>query len=414
MKVLLSVALSLGLGLGALTGARAEELRILTSFPSEMTSVFEHLWQQHRPDVKLRILNKNTVSAVEEIRRGNARGFDVFWASSPEAFVFLNRDGHFVDGATCGEDGPDPVEAFAISSVGWSRRAGSTALMPESWNDLLRPIYRDQIAMARPARSGTTHLMVEQLLQMRGWEDGWAYLLELAGNLSTLTARSYGVPDGLENARFEIGLMIDFLSTSRGDALQFRYGQPLMPFSARIGVLRDGGNHPMACDFIRLLLSPKGQLALMEPDVSRIPIDPNIRADLRDKIPDEITAGLTLPWLKYNPEVSADRYWAVNALFDLMISDVLVERRTLWRRYGALRGRVAAERLTGVKQLLTQVPISELEAIEMSQRAGLRPSVLPSPNSGERATLELWKAQVAELLQRASAELDQLEGAAQR
>lgn len=206
----------------------AQDLRVLTSFPLDVSDAYVAMWDRIAPDAGIRVLNKNTVAGINEILRGNSRGFDVFWASSPEAFELLSRNNSFMDGAVCGADGPGAVEPFALSSVGWARRSDSSMFMPADWNDLLKPMYRDQVAMARPARSGTTHMMVEQLLLVRGWDDGWAYLLELAGNLSTLTARSYGVPDGVKNRRFEIGLTIDFLAQAQRDVVDFRYGRPIV------------------------------------------------------------------------------------------------------------------------------------------------------------------------------------------
>lgn len=388
-----------------------EDLRILTSFPSEMTSVFEDLWNDHSPEVGIQVLNKNTISAVEEIQRGNARGFDLFWASSPEAFVILEQGDHFVDAATCGADLLAPVTEFAISAVGWARHSDSTLTMPGDWNQLLLPTYRDQIAMARPARSGTMHLLVEQLLQVRGWDDGWGYFLELSGNLSTLTARSHGVPDGILNDRFGIGFMIDFLATSRGDKLHFQYGRPMMIFAASIGVLKGGNNQAEACEFVRLLLSRTGQLALTDPKVSRIPIDPQIRKEAKPAIPIEIATGLQLQWLGYDPEVSADRYWAVNALFDLMIIDVLSERRELWRRYYALKDRASSRDLARIRRLLTTVPVSEWQANEVSAQSdvSLRPAIQPAAGSTEHSALDLWATKVAEQIATVTAELNRIE-----
>ena len=75
--------------------------------------------------------------------------------------------------------------------------------------------------MVRPGKTGSSHLMVEQLLQTRGWNEGWAFILSLAGNLSRdLTARSFGVTDGVAQGRFEIGLTIDFLAI-QGKRIRF-------------------------------------------------------------------------------------------------------------------------------------------------------------------------------------------------
>ncbi len=394
--------------------SRADELRILTSFPSGMTTAFEELWVERFPQTEVRFLNKNTISAVEEVQRGNLRGFDLFWASSPEAFVLLDQTEVFAPPSTCDIEGPGSVEGFAISSVGWARRTESELFMPGEWNDLLLPIYRDQIAMARPARSGTTHLLVEQILQMRGWDEGWAYLLELSGNLSTLTARSHGVPSGLLNDRFDIGLMIDFLAMSQGEALQFRYGRPTMIFAAQIGILDGGGNTEAACQFVELLLSRDGQILLTDPRVGRIPIDPAIREQVVSRIPEDIRIGLQLAWLEYDAQTSANRYWAVNTLFDLMITDVLIERRALWRRYYELAEQLPVDRLADVKRLLTTVPASEIDAIDTSSRSdtGLRPAVQPLAGSFELEIIGRWREDVETQLRTADGILTGLERAA--
>ncbi len=412
----MKLALVLTLTFAIPSTALSDELRILTSFPSGMTTTFEELWEERFPQTEIRFLNKNTISGVEEVQRGNLRGFDLFWASSPEAFVLLDQTDEFAPPSTCGGEGPASIEAFAISSVGWARRTESELFMPGEWNDLLLPIYRDQIAMARPARSGTTHLLVEQILQMRGWDDGWAYLLELSGNLSTLTARSHGVPSGLLNDRFDIGLMIDFLSMSQGEALQFRYGRPTMIFAAQIGILDGGGNSEAACQFVELLLSRDGQIALTDPRISRIPIDPAIRSEVATNIPEDISTGLQLAWLDYDAQTSANRFWAVNTLFDLMITDVLTERRALWRRYYDLAEQIPLERLSDVKRLITTVPASELDAVQISGRSdtGLRPAVQPLAGSFERDVIGQWRDDIASQLRDADVILTSLEQAARQ
>jgi ABC-type Fe3+ transport system substrate-binding protein len=338
------------------------------------------------------VLSKNTIASIDEILRGNDRRFDIFWSSSPEAFEILNRQGAFVDGGLCGADRPSPVAAFALSSVGWARRIDSELFMPAEWNDLLRPIYRDRIAMARPARSGSTHVLVEQLLQVRGWDAGWAYLLELSGNLSTLTARSFGVPDGLLNARFDIGLTLDFLAQSQAETLNFRYGRPLVVIPAQIGILRNGLSPQAACDFVKLVLSREGQMLLLSPPISRVPYDPSVRAEFGDRLPADILNTLRLPWLSYNAATAADRYWVVKTIFDLMITENLDRRRNLWRRYHVLNDVMGSSELSEIRRLLTRVIIEEIEAASLPQvETGLRTTSLVQLGPNERQLTEDWR-----------------------
>lgn len=399
--------------IGAFMGqvAAAQELRIMTSFPPSFSSAYTKLWEARQPDKAITILNKNTVAAITEILRGNSRGFDIFWASSPEAFELLRRKDAFVDPESCGPSGPAAIAPFALSSVGWGRRSDSRLFMPTEWNDLLRPLYRDKIAMARPARSGSTHMLVEQILMVRGWESGWNYLLELAGNLSTLTARSYGVPDGLVHERFQIGLTIDFLTVSKSDVLDFRYGRPIVLTPAQVGILKGGKASVAACDFVRLLLSREGQLALMAPGISRIPYDPEVRAEFASDLPEDIVAALKLPWFDYDAEQSTNRYWAVNTLFDMLITERLVQRRNLWRRYHALQDKVPSGAMTTLRALLSRNPVSEKEALQASLMLHDGPQNIEQPDdeARERDLLRDWGKRVDVLMAEAEMALLKLE-----
>jgi phosphoglycerate transport regulatory protein PgtC len=110
--------------------------------------------------------------------RGNPRAFDIFWASSAEAFEVLNaRDAFRRDnpGGQAGASGSNTGAAFypfAFSSIGWAQRVDSLVVPPKQWEDLLQERYAGQIAMAHPSRSGTAHMFVERFLQVRGWEEG--------------------------------------------------------------------------------------------------------------------------------------------------------------------------------------------------------------------------------------------------
>lgn len=179
----------------------ADQLRVLTSMPPGFYQPFVVAFSEQHPDVEVITLNKNTNASVDEILRGNERQFDVFWSSSPEAFELLKQNGHL---ATLPATGEADVRSFAYSALGWTQKQDDTIATSAGWDALLAPEKAGAIAMARPSRSGSTHMVLERSLQVRGWQEGWAFLLELAGNLSTITARSFTVLDGVANGRFDI------------------------------------------------------------------------------------------------------------------------------------------------------------------------------------------------------------------
>jgi iron(III) transport system substrate-binding protein len=55
---------------------------------------------------------------------------------------------------------------------------------PESWKDLLKPVYKGQITMPHPASSGTGFLDVTAWLQLFGESEGWKYMDALHENIA--------------------------------------------------------------------------------------------------------------------------------------------------------------------------------------------------------------------------------------
>ena len=163
----------------------AQQLRVLTSMPPGFYQPFVAAFSKQHPDVDVITLNKNTNASVDEILRGNERQFDVFWSSSPEAFELLQQNGHL---AALPATGAPDVHSFAYSALGWTQTQSRAAAASAGWDALLAPENAGAIAMARPSRSGSTHRVLERSLQVRGWQEGWASLLEVQGNLCSLPA----------------------------------------------------------------------------------------------------------------------------------------------------------------------------------------------------------------------------------
>lgn len=367
--------------------ARSADLRLLTSYDAETIEPFVAAFKARHPGITLRHLNKNTNAAVQELVAGNSRGFDLFWASAPEAFEVLKGAGRLLD------VGHGLHPDFAYSAVGWAWRSPLGRAVPQNWNDLLDPAHAGRVVMSHPMRSGTTHSLIETILQDRGWEAGWAYLLELTGQLYTIAARSFGVLQGLGN-RYDLGLTIDFLALKRAaDGVVFRYGRPVIISPARIAALRGGSRPDAAAAFIGFVLSAEGQRLLLRPDIRRIPVNPAIRAELAESLLPEVRAALRFSWSRYDPELASRRYDQVNALFEAFIGRDFLRRRDLWRRWRAASDTAAPE-LAMVRDLLAHMPVTE---------AAVRQSVQ------DRATLLAWQAESQRLLDAAEARLAQVE-----
>lgn len=318
--------------------AAACEITILTSYPSSFYKPFIDLFVKQTGMSDVCVQNKNTIGLISHVRENRRPIPDIVWASSPVAFELLDQHGalaHFPDKLSAFSDMagiiPDSPNGsrfgFALSTIGLMSREDQAALETVEIADLASPDYSGLLGMSSPSRSGTTHLFVESLLQQYGWQEGWALLSQIGGNLATVTARSFGVRDGVARSRFRYGIGIDFLARAEfpsGEGLAFRSFAPGWYFPASVAVTVVGAHNALSLRFVDFLRSSTAQELLLAPEIGRIPINPALwsRAGFSPTVQE--------PHHRLDLELAAQRMVVVNALYDDMITHRLLELKKLW------------------------------------------------------------------------------------
>lgn len=368
--------------------SRADQPRrplvIVTSFPQQMFMRFKDAFEERHADIKVFVRSKKTSAAISFVEERPNEPVDLFWVSAPDAFEVLKSSGHLARAFDAGISEPSTLggyptddrdgyyKGFAVSGYGilWNsaylRRRDLPP--PRSWSDLTDPRYRGHIAITAPSRSGTTHLIVETILQSKGWTEGWALLSALGGNLATVTARSFGVREGVTKGRFGIGATIDFFGHSAialGAPVEFRYPRGTSFVPASIAVVKRAQNPEAARAFIEFLLSPSGQRLLFEPQISRLPVSPDAYADAPPGFPNPFEGELLTHSIVFDTGLSRRRYHLVNSLFDIMITYRLPALKRTWALIDqadvALNGRrrpALVEKLDLARTLAGSVPVS--------------------------------------------------------
>ena len=367
------VALSLALAAGP---ALAGTVTVVTSFPKELTQAYKTAFEKAYPDIKLEILNKNTVQGMAYVRElPVGQRPDIFWASAPDAFEVLAGQKLLENvAALANKSAPAKVGNYPINHPGglylgqalagyglmWNTRylAANKLPAPRQWADLLKPVYFGHVAMSSPSRSGTTHLTVETLLQGEGWDKGWTQLLQIAGNSAAITERSFGVPDGVNNGQFGIGLVIDFFGLAgkySGFPVEFAYPDVTSVVPANIGLVAGGKNPEEAKKFISYTVSAEGQLLLLDPKISRLPILPP--AQMGGKVP----AGYPNPFeiakrakVSFDSDLSESRYNVVSAMFDQTITFRLKELQAATKAIHAAEAALAKKPNAQAAELMKQ------------------------------------------------------------
>jgi ABC-type Fe3+ transport system substrate-binding protein len=372
------------------TAAQAQGLEdkvtIVTSYSKDLTAPLAAGFEKKYPGTKVEVQNRNTAAAVTFIQETKSNPPDLFWASAPDAFEVLKKNGLLQKYTPKAQGiatkaGSYPINdpdgyyvGFAASGYGIEYNTrylkANDLPAPKEWADLKKPIYFGHVGISAPSRSGTTHLTVETILQGEGWDNGWAELLEIGGNLRQVSDRSFGVPDAVNSGQYGLGIVIDFFGLSgkaSGFPVEFVYPSVTAIVPANIGIIK-GAQHQKAAEaFVEYLLSDEGQQILLNPKIQRLPV----RLATYDKAP----AGFPNPFknnlgaVKFDVALSEGRYELLNSLFDRLVTFRLNELNSAWKAIHDAEAKLSEKASPAAKKLIadarrlaSSVPLTEKEA----------------------------------------------------
>jgi phosphoglycerate transport regulatory protein PgtC len=321
------------------SAALADTIAVVTSFPKELTDAYKKAYEKKYPNDKVEILNKGTSAGIAYVREQPAGSrAEIFWASAPDAFEVLANEKllakvDIASGNIPAKVGDYPIndpEGFyrgqALAGYGfmWNTRyvAAHKLPVPKEWTDLTKPVYFGHIATSSPSRSGTSHLTFETILQGEGWERGWMQILQIAGNCASITERSFGVPDGVQNGQYGIGIVIDFFglaAKASGFPTEFAYPSVTSIVPANIAVVAGAKSPEAGKRFMQYTLSDEGQQLLLDPKISRLPVLPATYAKAPKGYPNPYDGSIQAK-VKFDSNLSQSRYYVVSSLFDQVIT----------------------------------------------------------------------------------------------
>ncbi len=270
-------------------------LIILTTFTEASITPITNKFQQLYPDSTIKVLHRRADSGVRLLNK-NDHDIDLVISSSPALFLpLIKKDTLKPLAATTTEINQallqptylnkhsDAITIFGYSAYGlmWNNDylTKHNLDQPKDFKSLIEPQYFRHLIMSSPARSSTTHLMVENVLQQHGWKDGWKMLLQMGGNLASISARSFGVSDAISRGLVGIGPVIDsfaFDNKQRFPFIGFTYqiNSPLMPSYIAAVKNQHQANH--TSHFIDFLLSDDMQKNLPESSLYKYPLNSEI------------------------------------------------------------------------------------------------------------------------------------------
>ncbi|WP_257254358.1 MULTISPECIES: putative 2-aminoethylphosphonate ABC transporter substrate-binding protein [unclassified Endozoicomonas] len=178
------------------------ELTVYTAFETDLLNRYKKAFEQENPDVSIKWVRDSTgiMTAKLLAEKNNSRA-DVVWGLAGSSMALL-KDAGVLDTYT--PKGLDEIKAQLVDPEAAKAWFGNQAYFnvicyneavakaknlpkPQSWQDLLDPVYQGQIAMPNPASSGTGYMQVSAWLQSMGQDKGWAYMDKLNNNMAQYT-----------------------------------------------------------------------------------------------------------------------------------------------------------------------------------------------------------------------------------
>lgn len=220
------------------SNVQAEELLVYTALEDDEIPKYLEIFKQEHPNIQVKIVRDSTgiITAKLLAEKGNPQA-DVVWGTAATSLMLCDQAGMLEPYSPKGIEKVKPFMRDARNPTHWvGIKAWETGFcvntietqqlklpVPESFEDLLKPIYEGQITMPNPASSGTGFLTVSAILQLKGEEKGWEYLDRLDKNIARYT-HSGSKPCKLAGAG-EVPIGISF--AYRG-FMQKKKGEPVL------------------------------------------------------------------------------------------------------------------------------------------------------------------------------------------
>ncbi len=195
-------------------------------------------------------------------------------------------------------------------------KAGATK--PASWQDLLKPEYKDLIQMPTPQSSGTAYAIITTLVVAMGEDEAFEYMKKLNPNVQTYTSSGTGPSKGVAVGQAAVGIQFTpafFEFIDQGYPLEVIFPSEGVGFEApAVSIIKGAKNLESAKILIDWLVSKDGQDVLSKEKTYFYPVIPEA----------ELSVGM--PAFSELKTIVVDNQWAgenKKRLVDRWVNEVL-------------------------------------------------------------------------------------------
>lgn len=222
MKKIISILLAVTLALTVITTEKSENAIIIYSCMEQFRNdELQAQLNERFPELDVYVMYMSTAKAAAKLSiEGISSDADI--VVNLENAYMTKVEEHMADVTAYSH--LEYVDDMVVESgryLIWDRQAGSIIVnrtileknnlpVPETYEDLLNPVYKDLISMPDPKSSGTGYFFLKSLVNTMGEEEAFAYIDELAKNVKQFTESGSGPVKLLIQGEVAIGLGLTF------------------------------------------------------------------------------------------------------------------------------------------------------------------------------------------------------------
>lgn len=249
--------------------AKKEKLMVYTSMKEVLIGEIRDAFIKKYPDIQFDYYSAGAGKLMAKIAAERQSGrvlTDVLWTSEIPDFYQLKKQGvllKYVSPEAKNVVSPvkDPDGYFTPARLGTLGIAYNTKKIknaPKTWDDLLKPEFKDGFGIANPALSGTSMVSVAMLVDNLGWD----YIKKLRENGAKMGQGSGQVVDDTAMGDLKACIAVDYITISKikdGATLNFVYPDKILVVPSPVAIFKDTQNAPAAKKFVDFLISKQGQ-----------------------------------------------------------------------------------------------------------------------------------------------------------
>ncbi|HNZ08369.1 MAG TPA: ABC transporter substrate-binding protein [Bacillota bacterium] len=265
---LLVLAAMLGLSVAA-TAAPKMQLMVYTSMKEVLISELIDAFLKKNPSVRIDYYSAGAGKLMAKIateKQANALVCDVLWTSEVPDFYQMKAQGAlepYVSPEAKNIVSPvkDKEGYFTparLGTLGVAYNTNKVKNPPKTWEDLLKPEFKDGFAIANPALSGTSMVSVGMIVENLGWE----YIQKLRGNGALMGQGSGQVVDDTAIGDLKACQGVDYIVINKikeGASLGFTYLDKMLVIPSPVAILKGTKNLEAAKLWVDFMLSKEGQ-----------------------------------------------------------------------------------------------------------------------------------------------------------